>query len=83
MGIRCHCMKAQSMQFIWAPESTIVVVLTSFIVRREMMNFSLIYKEFFHLRVLIIVVGSSCVEAVLPFKNPDCILPSQWRVVMV
>ena len=48
VGIQCFCTKAQSIQLIWAPESMIVVVLTSFIVRGEMMNFILMYKEFFH-----------------------------------
>ena len=40
-------MKTQSMQLIWAPESMIVVVSMSFIVRGETMNFTLMYKEFF------------------------------------
>ena len=40
------------MQLIWAPESMIVVVSTSFIVRGETMNFILMYKEFFHQGVL-------------------------------
>ena len=72
VGIQCRHMKAQSMQFIWAPELMIAVVLTSFIVRGDMMNFSLMYKEFFHLGVLWTVVGSSYIEAVLLFKNPGC-----------
>ena len=40
------------MQLIWAPESMIVVVSTSFVVRGEMMNFILIYREFFRRWVL-------------------------------
>ena len=48
IGMRCHCTKAQSMQFIWAPESMMAVVSMSFIVRGETMNFNLIYSEFFH-----------------------------------
>ena len=47
VGILCFCMKAQSIQLIWAPESMIAVVLTSFIVRGETMNFIFMYKEFF------------------------------------
>ena len=47
VGIRCFRTKAQSIQLIWAPESMIMVVSTSFIVRGEMMNFILMYKEFF------------------------------------
>ena len=47
VGIQCLYTKAQSIQLIWAPESMIVVVLTSFIVRGETMNFILIYREFF------------------------------------
>ena len=52
VGIRCFRMKAQSIQLIWAPESMIAVVSTSFIVRGETMNFILMYKEFFHRGVL-------------------------------
>ena len=52
VGIRCFHMKAQSIQLIWAPESMIAVVSMSFIVRGEMMNFILMYKEFFHWGVL-------------------------------
>ena len=52
VGIWCFRTKAQSIQLIWAPESMIAVVLTSFIVRGETMNFILIYKEFFHQGVL-------------------------------
>ena len=48
IGMWCHHTKAQSMQFTWAPESMIVVVSMSFIVRGEMMNFSFMYSEFFH-----------------------------------
>ena len=58
----------------------IAVVLMSFIVRGETMNFILMYKEFFHRGVLRMVVGSSCVEVVLPFKNPGYIFPV--RVVL-
>ena len=47
VGIRCFHTKAQSMQLIWAPESMIMMVSMSFIVRGEIMNFSLMYKEFF------------------------------------
>ena len=50
--ILCFRTKAQSMQLIWAPESMIAVVSTSFIVRGETINFILIYKEFFHWGVL-------------------------------
>ena len=64
MGILCFRTKAQSMQLIWAPESMIAVVSTSFIVRGETINFILMYKEFFHRRVLWIIVGHSCVEVV-------------------
>ena len=53
----------------------IVVVLTAFIVRGETMNFSGMYKEFFHRVTLLIIMGSSCVKMVLPFKNPDYIFP--------
>ena len=73
VGIRCFRTKAQSIQLIWAPESMIAMVSMSFRVRGEMMNFILMYKEFFRLGVLGIVVGSSCVEMVHPFKNPGCI----------
>ena len=52
VGIQCFHTKAQSIQLIWAPESIITVVSMSFIVRGEMMNFILMYKEFFHLGVL-------------------------------
>ena len=52
VGIQCFCTKAQSIQLIWTPESMIVVVLMSFIVRGEMMNFILMYKEFFRRGVL-------------------------------
>ena len=52
VGIRCFHTKAQSMQLIWAPESMIMVVPMSFIVRGETMNFNLMYKEFFHRGVL-------------------------------
>ena len=47
VGIRCFHTKAQSIQLIWAPESMIAVVSTSFIVRGETMNFILMYNEFF------------------------------------
>ena len=60
------------MQFIWAPESMIAVVSMSFIVRGDTMNFSLMYKKFFCLGVLWTMVGSSCIEVVLLFKNPGC-----------
>ena len=70
VGIRCHHMKAQSMQFICALESMMAVVSMSFIVRGETMNFNLMYKEFFRFRVLFTVVGSSCIKEVLPLKNP-------------
>ena len=52
VGLLCFHMKAQSMQLIWAPESMIAVVSTSFIVRGETMNFILMYKEFFRWGVL-------------------------------
>ena len=52
VGILCFRMKAQSIQLIWALESMIVVVSTSFIVKGETMNFILMYKEFFHRGVL-------------------------------
>ena len=52
VGIQCFRTKAQLMQLIWAPESMIAVVSTSFIVRGETMNFILIYKEFFRRGVL-------------------------------
>ena len=81
MGIQCHCTKAQSMQFIWAPESMIAVVLMSFIVRGDVMTFSLMYKEFFHLGVLWTMVESSCIEVVLPFKHPSCSFLSGRQVV--
>ena len=73
MGIQCFRTKAQSRQLIWAPESMIVVVSMSFMVKGETMNFILMYKEFFRQGVLWIVMGSSCVKVVLPFKNPGCI----------
>ena len=52
VGILCFHTRAQSMQLIWAPESMIAVVLMSFIVRGETMNFILMYKEFFHRGIL-------------------------------
>ena len=52
VGIQCFHTKAQSIQLIWAPESMIVVVSTSFIVRGETMNFIFMYKEFFRQGVL-------------------------------
>ena len=52
VGIQCFRTKAQSIQLIWAPESMIAVVLMSFIVRGEMMNFILMYKELFRRGVL-------------------------------
>ena len=82
VGIRCFRTKAQSIQLIWAPESMIAVVSMSFIVREVMMNFILMYKEFFRRGVLRMVVGSSCVETVLPFKNPGCSSLMGWRVVL-
>ena len=81
VGILCFRMKAQSMQLIWAPESMIMVVSMSFIVRGETMNFILMYKEFFRQGVLLIVVGNSCIEAVFPFKNPGYTFLVEWRVV--
>ena len=48
VGILFCYTKARSMQLIWAPESMIVVVLMAFIVSRDTMNFSGMYKEFFH-----------------------------------
>ena len=48
VGIRFFHTKAQLIQLIWAPESMIAVVSMSFIVRGEMMNFILMYNEFFH-----------------------------------
>ena len=82
VGIQCFCMKAQSIQLIWAPESMIVVVSSSFIVRGETMSFILMYKEFFCWGVLRIVTGSSGVEAVLPFKNPGYTFLLGWRAVL-
>ena len=58
VGIQCFHTKAQSIQLIWAPESMIAVVLMSFIVRGETMNFILMYKKFFHQGVLGMVMGS-------------------------
>ena len=81
VGIQYFRTKAQSIQLIWAPESMIAVVSTSFIVREETMNFILMYKEFFRQGVLRMVVGNSCVEAVFPFKNPGCTSLVEWRVV--
>ena len=52
VGIWFHCTKAQSMQLIWAPESMMVVVLMACIISGETMNFTLMYKEFFHQGVL-------------------------------
>ena len=52
VGMRCFRTKAQLIQLIWAPESMITVVSTSFIVRGETMNFILMYKEFFRPGVL-------------------------------
>ena len=52
VGIQCFHTKAQSIQLIWAPESMIAVVSTSFMVRGETMNFIFMYKEFFHQGVL-------------------------------
>ena len=68
VGIQFHHTKAQSIQLIWAPESMIAVVSTAFIVSGETMNFNGMYKEFFHCGVLWMIMGSSCIEVVLPFK---------------
>ena len=75
VGIQFLHTKAQSMQFIWAPEFMIAVVSMAFIVRGETINFNGMYKEFFCLVTLLITTGSSCIEAVLPFKNPGCRFP--------
>ena len=80
VGIQFHRAKAQSMQLIWAPESMIAVVSTAFIVSGETMNFNGMYKEFFRRGVLWMIMGSSCIEVVLPFKNLGYIFP--WRVVL-
>ena len=82
VGIQCFHTKAQLMQLIWAPESMIAVVLTSFMVRGETMNFILMYKQFFHWGVLRMVMGSSCIEVVLPFKNPGYSFLLGWRVTL-
>ena len=47
VGILWRVMKAQSMQLIWAPELTIVVVVTVFKVVGEMMTVMGRYKECF------------------------------------
>ena len=52
VGMRFHHTKAQSMQLIWAPESMIAVVSTSFIVSGEIMKFILMYRVFFRRGVL-------------------------------
>ena len=47
VGILWRVMKAQSMQLIWAPESTMAVVVTVFKVVGEMMTEMGMYKECF------------------------------------
>ena len=47
VGIPWHRMNAQSMQLIWAPESTMVVVVTVFKVVGETMMEMGIYRECF------------------------------------
>ena len=47
VGILWRVMKAQSMQLIWAPESTMAVVVTVFRVVGEMMTVTGIYRECF------------------------------------